>query len=92
MIAYLLVLLIGLILGWYGRTVKDYVHQTFLILKESRDMKQAGVVKPEVRRGSTRVPETDLTSASGPIMRMSPNEVLAERMKERNENIKRMSR
>lgn len=82
-------LILGLLLGFYGRSVYDYVHGTYDMLREKFDAHQAGVVKPEVSRVTKKaVQEIDLTSDTGGIMRPSPDQVLTARMKERNQNIK----
>lgn len=83
-------LILGLLLGFYGRSIYNYVRGTYDMLRERFDAHQAGVVKPDVTRGRTRQPiqEIDLTSESGGIMRPTPDQVLTERMKERNQKIK----
>lgn len=61
------------------------------MLKEKSEYSKAGVVKPEITRGNTRKrpQEIDLTTSGGVIRRPTPDEILLNRMKERNENIKR---
>lgn len=82
-------LILGLLLGFYGRSIYDYVRGTYDMLREKFDTHQAGVVKPEVSRVTRRpVQEIDLTSESGGILRPSPDQVIVNRLKERNQNIK----
>jgi len=82
-------LVLGLLLGFYGRSVYDYTHSTYNMLREKFDAHQAGVVKPEVSRVTRKpIQEIDLTSDTGGIMRPSPDQVLTNRMKERNARIK----
>jgi len=82
-------LVLGLLLGFYGRSIYDYVRGTYDMLREKFDAHQAGVVKPEVSRVTRKpIKEIDLTSDSGGIMRPTPDQVLTDRMKERNQRIK----
>lgn len=85
----LLTLVIGLLVGFYGRTVYNYVYETYQMLRERFDVHQGGVVRPE-RTKVTRNQPVNLESESGPIMKMTPDQITLERMKERNATIKRM--
>ena len=84
-----LTLILGLLIGYYCRSVYEYVKNSYDMLRERFDAHQAGVVKPEVSRVTRKpIQEIDLTSDTGGIMRPTPDQILTERMKERNEKIK----
>lgn len=87
----LLTLIIGLLVGYYARTVRDYVKQTRDMLLEKFDKHQAGVVAPTVSR-ATRQQPINLESETGGVMRPSPNQVALNAMIEREKKIKAMQR
>jgi len=80
-------LLIGLLIGFYAMNVYSYIKKTYEMLADKFDSHQAGVVQPTVSK-VTRNQPINLESNSGPILKMSPNQVLLDRMKEREEKIK----
>lgn len=86
----LLTLIIGLLLGFYGRSVYDYVQRTYEMLQEKFDKHQAGVVTPSVSR-VTRNQTINLESETGGVVRPSPNQVALDRMVERDKKIREMS-
>lgn len=88
LVANLLSLIIGLLVGYYANTIHRYVSHTFEEKKYQHDAKKAGVIKPEVTP-VTRGRVINLkASKSGVIPRMSPDEILIHRAKEREERLK----
>ena len=83
----LLTLILGLLLGFYGRTTRDYLKNLWDFWKDKYDSHQAGIVTPQVSR-VTRSQPIDLSTEAGGVTRPSPNQVALDHMKERNEKIK----
>lgn len=79
--------IIGLLLGFYGRSIHDYVRSTYDMLVERFDKHQAGVVTPNISR-VTRGQPINLESDTGGVVRPSPNQVALDRMREREDRIK----
>lgn len=79
--------ILGLLVGFYARTVYDYVKRTFDLLKDKFEFDRSGVVKPQVSR-HTRNQPIDLSTSTGGIRKLTPDEILMERAKERERKLK----
>lgn len=78
----MLYLILGLIIGFYARTIFDYSKGAYTMLKEKFEYDKTGIVKPEFTRATRNQPR-DLSSETGGIRKLTPDEVLTERAKER---------
>lgn len=83
----LLTLILGLLAGFYARSVYDKIHTTYLLVKDNLES-PAGVVKPE-RHLATKNKPIDLESETGGIMRLSPEQVAVRNLKDREEHVRR---
>lgn len=88
-IVALLTLIIGLLLGFYGRTLYDRVNQLYAELQDRREAKQVGVVRPTGVPAATRSQPIDMSSDTGGIRKLSPQELEEERQKNRAEVLQR---
>lgn len=86
----LLTLLIGLVGGFYARSLFDYVKRIYELLADKFDSHKAGVVTPQVSR-VTRGQPISLESETGGVTRPSPNQVALDAMKVREERIKQVT-
>jgi hypothetical protein len=83
----LLMLIIGLLAGYYARTVRDKVHGLYEMFRDRMET-PPGVVKPTVTRGQTRaqqVAEVNLgieDDEGGGVLRPTPNQVELDRLAE----------
>jgi hypothetical protein len=85
----LLTLIVGLLLGYYGRTVLDYVKTIAERLKDKREYERAGVVRPGVTKVQSGTNEPiDLSSDTGGIRRPSPEQAMIANMKEREKRLR----
>jgi len=83
----LLILIIGLLIGYYARSIYNYVRNTYEILADKYAKSQAGVVTPHVSKVTKNSP-IDLQSTTGGVMRPSPNQVALDAMKAREEKLR----
>lgn len=74
----LLSLILGLLLGFYGRTMYDKLNQLHEEFTERRAAKQVGVVRP-VGIPITKNQPIDLSSDTGPVMRATPQQLEEQR-------------
>ena len=84
----LLTAILCLLLGFFGRTMYDYVKGTFDMLTEKFDSHKAGVVQPSVSRMTKSQPIDLSKKTSGVIPRPSPNQVLLNAQLEREKRLK----
>ena len=80
-------LILGLLIGFFARDVRDKVVSIYELLKDKFDAHQAGVVKPQVSR-VTKGRVVNLESKSGIIPRLTPQEAALKRARERDERIR----
>ena len=83
----MLYLIVGLLAGYYARTVFDYIKKIYMMLKDRFDEHQAGVIRPQVSK-VTRSQPISLESETGGILRPSPNQVALDAMMEREKRLK----
>lgn len=88
MASILLAAIIGLLVGYYARTMYDRVSVLIAAWKEKFDAHEAGVVKPSVSRVTRNAP-INLESDAGGVMRPTPNQVALDAMAEREKRLKR---
>lgn len=75
-------LIIGLLLGFYGRAVYDKLNLLYEEQKDRREAKQVGVVRP-VGMPVTKGQPIDLSSDTGGVMKPTPAAVEEQRQVER---------
>lgn len=80
-------LILGLLIGFYARDMRDKLKDIYTNYKEERFLRDAGPVKPERTRGPTRSQPIDLSSDTGPVMRPTPDEIIVANMKEREKKL-----
>ena len=85
----LLTLILGLLVGFYADTVLRYVKKTYSEMSWQMKANKAGVVRPEVTPVTRGRVINMKASKSGIIPRKSPDEILIERAKEREERLRR---
>lgn len=78
----LLTLIIGLLLGFYGRAMYDRLNQLYAEFQDRREAKQVGVVRP-VGIPATRNQPIDMSSDTGGIRKPTPAEVEEQRQQHR---------
>lgn len=78
----LLSLIIGLLLGFYGRAVYDRLNQLYEEFKDRREAKQVGVVRP-IGIPNTKNQPIDLSSDTGGVRRPTPAEMEDQRTEHR---------
>lgn len=78
----LLALILGLLLGFYGRTMYDRLNQIYEEFRERQEARQVGVVRP---RGipATKNQPIDLSSDTGGVRKPSPAEIENQRQEDR---------
>lgn len=81
-------LLVGLIAGYYARTVLNYIKDTYESVQYAREARKAGVVRPQAQRVTTNTPEPTLT---GGVRRPSPDEHRLAQLKDREQRARDMS-
>lgn len=77
----LLSLIIGLLLGYYGRQMYDMLKELYEDRKEQREAQKAGVIKP-IGTKVTRHTPTDTETPTGSIKRMTPDQIFLDKHKE----------
>lgn len=82
MIVALLGLILGLLLGFYGRAIYNRLDALYEQKKDEREAKNVGVVRIRGVRGSRDQP-IDLSSDTGSVLRPSPAKVEDQRQAER---------
>ena len=85
-----LTLILGLLLGFYGRDIRDRINYMYEYWQEKRDRHEAGVVTPQVSR-VTRHQPVDLSSETGGIMRPRPDADAIRNKQEREKKIRQRS-
>jgi hypothetical protein len=86
----LVALLIGLLLGFYGRDLMHRVEFMYGLWQEKHDRHEAGVVKPSVARATRTQPQIiNLESETGGVMRPKPDSAAIENVRAREKLIKR---
>jgi len=80
----LLTLILGLLIGFYGRWVYDTLKDILARLKDTREFEKAGIVRPV---GKVSQPP-DITSDSGGVRRLTPDEYLIANQKARDVKLK----
>lgn len=83
----LLCLILGLLIGFYARDMRDKLKDIYTNYKEERFLRDAGPVRPEVTKGPTRREPIDLSSETGGVRRPTPDQILVENMKERDKRL-----
>lgn len=86
---YAIGLLTGLLAGFYARSLHNMLSDIYNDYMDRKEAQKAGVVKPTVTRGTTRDYAIDLSKGSGVIQKPSPDMVQAERLRQRDEAMKR---
>lgn len=77
-------LLIGLLVGYFGRQVYDKLSDIHEYWRDKYDAHAAGVVRPTATRVTRNVP-IDLSTDSGPVRRPTPQEANTRRLEARDE-------
>jgi hypothetical protein len=85
----LLVLILGLLGGFYARTLLNYTRGVYNLLKDKIDSHNSGVVRTHAVK-ATRSQPINLQSDTGGVRRMTPDEVLTKNMIAREERLKRV--
>jgi hypothetical protein len=83
----ILYLILGLLIGFYARAVFDAIHRAIALIIESQKRNESGVVRPNAVR-ATRNQAVDFTTETGGVRRMTPDEILTQRAKEREKRLK----
>jgi hypothetical protein len=78
----LLSLIIGLLLGFYGRAMYDRLNQLHEEFKDRREAKEVGVVRP-IGIPATKNQPIDLSSDTGGVRKPTPAEVEDQRQTNR---------
>ena len=86
----LLTLIIGLLLGFYGRDIRDRINYMYEFWQEKRDRHEGGIVKPSASL-STRQQPIDLSSETGGVLRPRPDAAAILNKKEREKKIRQRS-
>lgn len=81
-VASLLSLIIGLLIGFYGRAVYDKLVALYEQKRDEIEARQVGVVRPVGHR-VTKGQDTDLSSETGPVSRPRPGVIEENRQIER---------
>lgn len=85
-IASLLSLILGLLVGYYCRQVYNMLKRLIDDLEWKQSAKQVGVVKPERTGGDTRSQPINLEDkGSGVIRRPTPDEIMLQNIKKQEE-------
>lgn len=89
MIVALLTLIIGVAVGWYAERVLLYLKDIRSRLRESKEYKESGVVRPGVTpvKSSTAQP-MDMSSTTGGVRRRTADEYMLANIKEREQRVK----
>lgn len=85
----LLTLIIGLLLGFYGRAMYDRLNQLYAELQDRREARQVGVVRPIGVPANLKNQPIDMTSDTGGVRKPTPAELEEERQKNRAEVLQR---
>lgn len=75
-------LILGLLIGYYGRQVYDKLNTLVDHYQDTREAKQVGVVRAQGTL-ATRNQPIDLSSDTGPIMRPTPQTIEDQRQEDR---------
>ena len=75
-------LILGLLIGFYGRSIYDKVNQLYAEFVDRREARQVGVVRPVGTPITKNVP-IDMTSETGGIRKPSPAEIEDQRQEDR---------
>lgn len=78
----LLSLILGLLLGFYGRAMYDRLNQLYDEFKDRREAKQVGVVRP-VGTPVTKNQPIDMSSDTGGVRKPTPAEIENQRQEDR---------
>ena len=78
----LLCLILGLLIGYYGRSIYDRLNLIYEQKKDQIEARNVGVVRP-VGIAATRNQPIDMSSDTGPVMRPRPSAVEDDRQNER---------
>lgn len=84
--ANLLFLILGLQIGYWAKEVYSKLVEIQAKQKENKVYGKAGVVRAQ----STQMPVVDLTSPSGGVRRLRPDDYLIANMKDRDEKLKKL--
>lgn len=79
----LLSLILGLLLGFYGRAMYDRLNLLYAEFQDRREAKQVGVVRPVGVPADTKHQPIDLSSETGGIRRPTPAEMEDQRQEHR---------
>lgn len=82
-----LYIIIGMLAGWYAKEVYRRLDVLYKAKQEEHQAKQAGVIRPTPIK-ATRSQPIDLTSQTGGIMRLTPEQHALARQKERDAQLK----
>lgn len=78
----LLSLILGLLLGFYGRAMYDRLNQLYDEFKDRQEARNVGVVRP-VGTPVTRNQPIDMTSETGGVRKPTPGEIEDQRQTDR---------
>lgn len=83
---YILILILGIQIGYWAKEVYAKLKKIQAKQIEQREYGKAGIV----RARAETIPQVDLTSPSGGVRRPSPDGYILANMKERDEKLKHM--
>lgn len=78
----LLSLILGLLLGFYGRAMYDRLNQLYAEFQDRREARQVGVVRPVGIPATKNVP-IDMSSDTGGVRKPTPAEIENQRVEDR---------
>lgn len=78
----LLALIVGLLLGFYGRAMYDRLNQLYEEFQDRREAKEVGVVRP-VGIPATKNQPIDMSSDTGGVRKPTPAEIEEQRQEHR---------
>lgn len=84
----LLTLIVGLLLGFYGSKLYERLDTVIKLLRQPKEP-ESGIVRPEASK-NTRNQPIDLSRDTGPIMRPSPDQVIAANVREREKAVRNL--
>lgn len=85
----LIAFLIGLLMGFYGYTTLNYIKNIYETVKEAREYKNAGVVRPGVTPVTKNTNQPiDLSTETGGVRRPTPEQYAIANLKERERRLR----
>ena len=87
MITFALGLILGVLAGYYARTIYNMLKTFYDDYTERKMVKETGVIRP-VGRQVTKNQPINLESETGGVIRLSPNQVAIQNLREREQKLK----